>query len=257
MRSRSALLPGIILSFALPGAAQVQWDAPDGIDWRTGTILSEGTRLAAEIFSLDSNSGTKLPCLLMAHGWGGTVRGLRRDAVAFARAGFLAVAFDYRGWGNSDPRVILAERAPAGKPPRFNAEVIAIREVIDPVEQTRDWLNAMHWLQSEAMCDTDRIGIWGSSYSGGHVLYVAAHDRRSRQSSARSAAWTRDSSSPVRKAPRSRWPALHGGHVANWATRNRVPWKLERSGAPRSVTSSCIMLPSSSRSKPPAQPLCS
>ena len=56
--------------------------------------------------------------------------------------------------------------------------MIAVREVVDPVEQTRDWLNAMHWLQSEPMCDTARIGIWGSSYSGGHVLYVAAHDRR-------------------------------------------------------------------------------
>ena len=157
---------------------QIGWDPPEGIDWRTGTIHSEGTRLAAEIFSLRSNAGMKLPCILMAHGWGGTVRGLRRDAVAFAREGYLAVAFDYRGWGNSDPRVILSDPAPKAKGVRFEAEVLAIREVVDPVEQTRDWLNAMHWLQSEPMCDTSRIGIWGSSYSGGHVLYVAAHDKR-------------------------------------------------------------------------------
>ena len=147
-------------------------------DWRTATIYSEGTRLAAEIFSLESNSGNNLPCILMAHGWRGIVRGLRRDAVAFVKASFLAVAFDYRGWGNSAPRVILAEPAPSGKPARFEAEVIAIREVIDPVEQARGWLNAMRWLQSEPMCDTERIGVWGSSYSGGHVLYVAAHDKR-------------------------------------------------------------------------------
>ncbi len=157
---------------------QVEWNPPEDIDWRTGTIFSEGTRLTAEIFSLGSNSGEKLPCILMAHGWGGTVRGLRRDAAAFAREGYLAVAFDYRGWGNSDPRVILAEPSPKGKAVRYTADVIAIREVVDPVEQTRDWLNAMHWLQSEPMCDTSRIGIWGSSYSGGHVLYVAAHDKR-------------------------------------------------------------------------------
>ena len=166
------------LILAVPSAAQPSWTAPEGIDWRTGTIHSEGTRLAAEIFSLGSNAGERLPCILMAHGWGGTVRGLRRDAVAFARAGFLAVAFDYRGWGNSDPRVILAEPAPDGDSARFEAEVIAIREVVDPVEQSRDWLNALHWLQSEPMCDTARIGVWGSSYSGGHVLHAAAHDKR-------------------------------------------------------------------------------
>ena len=165
------LAPVLVLVLALlltsSAVAQTRWSAPEGIDWREGTIYSEGTRLAAEIFSLKSNSGEKLPCILMAHGWGGTVRGLRRDAVAFARAGYLAVAFDYRGWGNSDPRVVLAEPAPEGKAGRFQAEVIAIREVVDPVDQTRDWLNAMHWLQSEPMCDTSRIGVWGSSYSGG------------------------------------------------------------------------------------------
>ena len=134
--------------------------------------------MAAEVFSLALNAGSELPCILMAHGWGGTVRGLRRDAVAFARAGYLAVAFDYRGWGNSDARVILAKPASDNKATRFEAEVVAVREVIDPVDQARDWLNAMHWLQAEPMCDTSRIGIWGSSYSGGHVLYVAAHDKR-------------------------------------------------------------------------------
>ena len=168
----------ILLLFAPSALAQVAWEAPDGIDWRAETIYSEGTRLAAEVFSATDKSGEKLPCILMAHGWGGTVRGLRRDAVEFARAGYLAVAFDYRGWGSSDPRVILAEPSPNGNPRRFRAEVIAIREVVDPVEQGRDWLNALHWLQSEPMCDPARIGIWGSSYSGGHVLFAAAHDKR-------------------------------------------------------------------------------
>ena len=33
----------------------------------------------------------------------------------------------------------------------------------DPVEQGRDWLNALHWLQAEPQCDTDRIGVWVST----------------------------------------------------------------------------------------------
>jgi len=176
---RAALVALICLSLSGNGAfAQQDWQAPAGVSWRPDTILSEGTRLAAEIFSPSDRDGEKLPCILMAHGWGGTARGLRRDAVVLARAGYLAVAFDYRGWGNSDPRVILANPAPDGKLGKFRAEVIAIREVVDPVEQGRDWLNALHWLQAEPMCDTQRIGVWGSSYSGGHVLYAAAHDHR-------------------------------------------------------------------------------
>lgn len=167
-----------LLLLGIPATAQQDWQAPEGVAWRTGTILSEGTRLAAEIFSPSDKAGEKLPCILMAHGWGGTARGLRRDAAVFAKAGYIAVTFDYRGWGNSDPRVILANPAPDGKPGKFQAEVIAIREVVDPVEQGRDWLNALHWLQAEPMCDAQRIGVWGSSYSGGHVLYAAAHDSR-------------------------------------------------------------------------------
>ena len=130
-----------LLLLAVPIAfGQDRWSAPEEIAWRSATIHSEGTRLAAEVFTLRSNADKKLPCILMAHGWGGTVRGLRRDAVAFAQAGYLVVAFDYRGWGNSDPRVVLAAPGPRGKPSKFQAEVIAIREVIDPVEQGRDWL---------------------------------------------------------------------------------------------------------------------
>ena len=179
MGMRGTLTTPICLSLLTASAiAQQDWRAPDGVEWRTGTILSEGTRLAAEIFTPNDKADERLPCILMAHGWGGTARGLRRDAVVFAKAGYLAVTFDYRGWGNSDPRVILARPAPDGKPGKFHAEVIAIREVVDPVEQGRDWLNALHWLQAEPMCDAQRIGVWGSSYSGGHVLYAAAHDHR-------------------------------------------------------------------------------
>jgi fermentation-respiration switch protein FrsA (DUF1100 family) len=55
-----------------------------------------------------------------------------------------------------------------------------VREVVDPLDQTTDLLNAIHWLQSEPQCDVDRIGLWGSSYSGGHVAYAAARDPRVR-----------------------------------------------------------------------------
>ena len=39
-------------------------------------------------------------------------------------------------------------------------------------------LNAIHWVVGEPQCDAERIGLWGSSYSGGHVVYAAARDPR-------------------------------------------------------------------------------
>ncbi len=152
---------------------------PENINYRKQTIVSEGTRLAAELFSLKSLDGKKLPTIIMCHGWGGTAAGLRPDALVFARAGYLVVTFDYRGWGASDARVVLAKPAPTDRNKgAFTAEVIEVREVVDPLEQTTDLQNALHWVHGEPQCDTEHIGLWGSSYSGGHVVYAAARDPR-------------------------------------------------------------------------------
>lgn len=152
---------------------------PQDINFRKATIMSEGARLAAEVFSLKSLDGQKLPTIIMSHGWGGTASQLRADATAFARAGFLVVTFDYRGWGASESRVILAKPAPAEKKfNRFTAEVIEFREVVDPLDQANDLQNVIHWVQGEPQCDIDRIGLWGSSFSGGNVVYAAARDKR-------------------------------------------------------------------------------
>jgi len=152
---------------------------PEDIHFRTGTIHSEGTRMAAELFSLKSLEGKRLPTIILCHGWGGTAKMLRPQAIAFAKAGYFVVSFDYRGWGESDSRVVLTRPAPAERPDhRFTAEVKEVREVVDPLDQTTDLLNAIHWVQGEPQCDTARIGLWGSSYSGGHVVYAAARDPR-------------------------------------------------------------------------------
>ena len=90
-----------------------------------------------------------------------------------------SLTFDYRGWGASDSRVILTGPAPARtKDLRFTAEVQEVREVVDPIDQTTDLANAVSWVYGDPQCDRERIGLWGSSYSGGHVVYVAARDPR-------------------------------------------------------------------------------
>jgi uncharacterized protein len=180
---RSVGLAVLLLTFSLT-VAQAQQQAavfhpPDDITFRKATIFSEGTRMAAEVFSPKGGGEKKLPTIVMSHGWGGTASALRSDAVFFARHGYLVVTFDYRGWGASDSRVILTKPQPSRTADlRFTAEVLEVREVVDPIDQTADILNAVNWVYGEPNCDRQRIGLWGSSYSGGHVVYVAARDPR-------------------------------------------------------------------------------
>ena len=169
-----------------PAAARQQaasgFKAPENIDFRTAGVISEGVRLHAELYSLKSLAGKPLPTIIQAHGWGGTAANFRLDSLALANAGYLVIAFDYRGWGQSDGRIVLT--AAPEKPPekkdgrRFTAQVEELREYVDPIEQTTDWLNVINWAMGEPAVDKQRIGLRGSSYSGGHVFYVAARDPR-------------------------------------------------------------------------------
>src|SRR5262249_18995722 len=71
---------------------------PEDVTVRTADIMSEGTRMAAAVYAPKGPKSDRLPTIVMSHGWGGTAAALRPDAVRFARAGYLVVAFDYRGW---------------------------------------------------------------------------------------------------------------------------------------------------------------
>lgn len=181
-RHRISIL--LIVAIAFSSAVYAQQAAqpftpPADLDYRKADVMSEGVRLTAELYSPKSAAGKQLPTIIMSHGWGGTAALLRNVAMDFAHAGYFVIAFDYRGWGASDSRVILTAPEPAKKEGnKFTAEVMEIREVVDPLEQTQDIFNVIHWAMGEPRVDKNRIGLWGSSYSGGHVVYVAAHDPR-------------------------------------------------------------------------------
>lgn len=100
----------------------------------------------------------KLPTIVMAHGFSAVKEMyLDRFAEIFAEAGLASIVFDNRNFGASD-----------GQP----------RQEIDPWQQVRDYRDAISFAESLEQTDRDRIGIWGSSYSGGHVLVLGAIDRR-------------------------------------------------------------------------------
>jgi dienelactone hydrolase len=181
---RQYIIAALLACLALAATSVIAQDSkpsfpvPEGISFRSADIMSEGVRMSAEVFAPAGLTGQKLPTIIMSHGWGGLAEHLRRSAMALAQAEYLVITFDYRGWGKSDSRLILAGPKPEQKDGKLVAEVKEVREVVDPIDQTTDILNAIHWAASDAQCDPQRIGIWGSSYSGGHVVYVAARDPR-------------------------------------------------------------------------------
>ena len=182
---RLSRLSIILVAFALTTVAPAQTTAfapaiPGDVAFRNVDIYSEGTRMAGDVYAPKTGAGKKLPTIVMAHGWGGTKAAFRPEAITFAQAGYLVVAFDYRGWGESDSRVVLVnKREPAEHPNnRFTAEVQEVREVVAPLDMVVDWLNAINWAVADPQCDPARIGVWGSSLSGGLVVSVAELDPR-------------------------------------------------------------------------------
>src|SRR3546814_3933030 len=51
-------------------------------------------------------------------------------------------------------------------------------DLLDPWAQIRDYQNAISFLERHPAVDPDKIGAWGISYSGGHVIILAAIDER-------------------------------------------------------------------------------
>jgi dienelactone hydrolase len=155
---------------------------PQGIAFKAVDVISENVRLTAQWFYAAESEGKKLPTVIIAPGWGATAASLREDAVDLARAGYRVMLFDYRGWGDSDGRVMLASPPPVeGRPAAggtFTAPVRELRGYIDPWEQAEDWFNAVSYAAADPMVDAGRIGVLGSDLAGGHVISVAAQDPR-------------------------------------------------------------------------------
>lgn len=118
---------------------------------------SEGTLCRGWLYTPD-RGGRPWPTVVMAHGFS-AVKEMRLDrfAEAFAEAGLASVVFDYRSTGASEGDG---------------------RGDLDPAAQILDYRNAISFARTRPELDRERVGIWGSSYSGAHVLVVAARDRR-------------------------------------------------------------------------------
>jgi cephalosporin-C deacetylase-like acetyl esterase len=98
------------------------------------------------------------PAITMAHGFAGLkYRALHDYASYFCSLGFVVLVHDHRGFGLSGG---------------------AVKGDIDPWQQVSDWRRVISYLECLPGVDSDRIGLWGTSYAGGHGIVLGATDRR-------------------------------------------------------------------------------
>jgi hypothetical protein len=103
-------------------------------------------------------STAKLACVVLAHGFSGTMDWILPSfAERFASAGLAALTFDYRHFGAS-----------GGEP----------RQLVDVVEQRADLRAAVDFARRQPEIDAERIALWGTSLGGSHVALAAAEDAR-------------------------------------------------------------------------------
>ncbi|GAA3129386.1 alpha/beta fold hydrolase [Planomonospora alba] len=114
-----------------------------------------GVRCAGHLY-LPAGSGP-VPCVVLCHGFSGTMDRLFDHAERFAAEGFAALVFDYRGFGESD-----------GEP----------RQVPDIPGQLADVRAAVAFVRGHERVDPDRVLLWGNSLGGAHAVTVAAGDPR-------------------------------------------------------------------------------
>ena len=117
-------------------------------------FVSSGTRCAAWLYR--PHDVARPPVVIMAHGFGAerTFR-LPIFAERFAAAGLAVLLFDYRAFGASD-----------GQP----------RNLVSPRRHLQDWTAALAAVRHRGDLDVARIALWGTSFSGGHVIVLASRD---------------------------------------------------------------------------------
>lgn len=122
------------------------------------SFLSGGQTCRGWFYRAEGAAAAPKPAIVMSHG----ITAVKEQHLApyaqrFAAEGFNVLVFDYRFLGASD-----------GEP----------RGHIDPHLQHGDIRAALSWVGAQPGVDADRIGLWGTSFSGGHALFVGAFDPR-------------------------------------------------------------------------------
>ena len=125
---------------------------------RAVEFYSEGFKLCGDVYTPDGlGPGEKRGAILLCHGYTGVKDlYLPDNARALNQAGYVAMAFDYKGWGDSE----------------------GSRSRLAPYSRVTDVQAAMTFLGLQPEVDDQRIGLYGTSYGGATVSWVGAVDQR-------------------------------------------------------------------------------
>ncbi|MEU7903198.1 alpha/beta fold hydrolase [Actinoplanes sp. NPDC049118] len=155
----------LVLFAALAGWAALperrSWTAVDQrLTVLSGPSGTEPVDLDTRLY-LPSGGETKVPAVLLGHGFGGTKNSVSDDAEALADRGYAVLTWTARGFGTSGGEIHLDS-------PDY--------EVRD-ASRLLDWLAAQPRVLTDAAGDP-RVGVVGGSYGGALALLLAAQDPR-------------------------------------------------------------------------------
>lgn len=151
------------------------------VDHQAIIIRSEGVRLAGDLYKPKKlPADAKIPGILLVPGWGGNKENLKKyHAAHFAKQGFMVLAFDYKGWGESEgPLVPIDRLAITHDSTEIDLRATHFRQVVDPYSMVADIRASLNYLSGEHQVLHDNLGIWGTSFGGALALVVAASDDR-------------------------------------------------------------------------------
>jgi dipeptidyl aminopeptidase/acylaminoacyl peptidase len=178
-----ALFAAMLMAFAVNPAAHAQKaePLPEGAEKKAVTIYCDGTKMQGDLyFPADFKKDDKRPVVIFCNGTGGTRKGTpTKLATHFVKAGYVFLAFDYRGWGDSDGKLMPLETLPKpGEKGEVTVKARVARWQMNYADQTEDIRAAISYVAGEPGVDPGKIGIMGSSYGGGLVTWVAGNDPR-------------------------------------------------------------------------------
>lgn len=155
---------------------------PEGVRTRDVTFYSDGTACHAKLFLPRGFSPRgKFAGVVLGHGFNAISIGIEKYGARFAERGLVAMVIDYRTYGfSSGQPMLLDDDTSNDTRPVWEREgrVRVKRTRLHHFRQIEDYRAAISFLRGEPGVDPERIGIWGSSNSGGEVITVAGRDAR-------------------------------------------------------------------------------
>ncbi len=122
------------------------------------TFYSEGFKLVGDVYyPTGMQPGEKRAGIVLCHGYTGVKDlYLPDNARVLNEAGYMVLTFDYKGWGESE----------------------GSRGRLAPYSRVYDVQAALTFMGTLPEVDTERLGIYGTSYGGATVVWVGAIDAR-------------------------------------------------------------------------------